>query len=1389
MRWLVRLVLGTIAFVLIALIVIAIVLETSWGREQIRSHAEAALADSFPGSRVESIDGSVFGTLVLHGISIAGADGKPVVTVGTVEVEVNMFALLIKHVRVKRLAVDDVVIVPHAPATKESKEDGGGGSWSLALENVEVRHAQIVMPAGRVELSGLDVDATLDAPAGHALVALVRASGNWRDQPATAIALATFDKGAVEVPFAIGVAGGDEPARAIALDVRMSEAGVLDGAVVARVPVVAARALGAIELPAELAALVTTHASQIDLRAEAGAASVRALMTADVTARSARGLVIAEAPDLAPLTQGKVTGGATAVAALEADPDHLRGLVSVKGDRDGHHAVALVAVDATRDGAWTLTEANTDIGVAHASVIAKLIRHGDAIELASAKLQGHAAELATEKVSADDLDVLFTAKGPLWPKLELHGEGSIDGTDLAVSGTALDEAHVRLARGKVGSDGAIDVDIASHSVVMTGGATWSGEGGHVALHGKTLALADLHTSNGTGQVVAGGRYQLDTGDLAGDVTAHDVAVAAFAPGHAGVAAGHAKVARKAGGWDASAQLTATGLVVATDHPPCDASATVELHGRRLALHASTSAAAVGLVSFDSELDAPRDVTDVAAWRRLDRRALRSAKLAATKVELAGADPALSGALDGELDVSGTTSGGALHLTGVHTSRGDVDVDLALAPPEHADLAPRLTASMAGIAQATATIELALPAHPFDPAAWRKLGRGAIAGGKLDSGNITLEPQMLERLGVHTPYRGTVALSGELAPRATSASITLAVHGFQGGALVQPIDLDVTATTDQQGTRATGTVETGGKPLLALDAGLPITIDQLRTADPTTAPLAGRLGLPALADPGAPPPTIEAHKLLAMFGREDVEAGTLSGTVTLAGTPRAPTVKANLTAHDIALKASVEGRAPALLHDLTLVASWDRVNASFDLTAHEPTGGLLHVNAHGEPAHAATLVAKLDAATFDIAPVTAFAPGALGASRGVLDASLTLDGFDPDHGKLTGGLHVHDARVPLHDLIGTLRQADLDVRSDGSLIKVKVGGKLGRGSVDGTAKVTLVGSTPSKADITLALTQISLIRAHQPVIDAEVTAKLTNGKKWTGDVTISKAHVVVPSSGGTTLLEAATPGDLVFVDAPPKNPTSLLQRPPPSHPWLVTNVTLDTTRVDVQDDEYKVAAWIGGKLSVSVGGESIGMDGTIDTQRADLELFGDRNAQLDHARVVFDGTIDPVLDVRVIRDLDTLVVTADVGGRASKPEVTFSSDSGSYSQGDLAAFFVGGQPDGDRGEVGQAAAAAAAGYASALFTKKLNKLLPIHLDLELRYEAATATTSDAFDVARQLGADTHLEYRHLLDPRPDENVDEGIIEHHLGESWLVRTSIGRSALEWNGGGEIQHRWHW
>jgi translocation and assembly module TamB len=717
----------------------------------------------------------------------------------------------------------------------------------------------------------------------------------------------------------------------------------------------------------------------------------------------------------------------------------------------------------------------------------------------------------------------------------------------------------------------------------------------------------------------------------------------------------------------------------------------------------------------------------------------------------------------------------------------VEADLLLGAGERDRLAATVATRLTGIAAIDGTAELELPAHPFDPDGWAALGRGVLASAHLQTRPIAFAPETFAHFGVEAPYHGTLELAADLAAGAREVAVHADMRGMQGGALLRPLDVQLDGKADANGVVVTGGVSAASQQLVALIAQIPGAIDVANLANVPAQPLTGTVAIAALPQRGVPPATIAARDVLAIFGRDDVTEGKLAGTIELGGTLGAPTATASFAATDVAIRPSVEGRPPARLATLALTSGWSGdTGLDVDLDAREARDQSLHVKAHGRPQEPRKIVGNFIAHDFDIAPLTAFAPDPIGAARGVLDADLDLDGFDPETGNLHGTLHVSHARVPLHDRIGTLRDGDLALDVKDHTIQAKLSGKLGRGTIDGKGTIELVGSTPRRADAKLTLHAISLIQSHQPVIDANVTAHLEYGKLWSGDVEIANGHVVVPAAAGHALLDAKTPTDLVFVDAPPQKATPLLHRPPPTHPWLVMRVQLNKeTRIEVQDEQYQASGRASGKLVVAVGGESIGVDGTISAERGDLQLFG-QLSELDRGEVTFDGTLDPMLDLRVSRDLDSITVTASVSGRASKPQINFEADTGTYSQGDLLAMFVGGQPSEDRGEAGQAAATAAAGYASQLIAKKLEKLLPIKL--QWGYVPATADASEAVRASRWLNDDTYMEYREHPEARPDENPHEAFIEYHLGGNWLLRGALGLGTNN-TGSGELQHRWHW
>ena len=436
-----------------------------------------------------------------------------------------------------------------------------------------------------------------------------------------------------------------------------------------------------------------------------------------------------------------------------------------------------------------------------------------------------------------------------------------------------------------------------------------------------------------------------------------------------------------------------------------------------------------------------------------------------------------------------------------------------------------------------------------------------------------------------------------------------------------------------------------------------------------------------------------------------------------------------------------------------------------------------------------LTATVQAVNFDIAPATAFAPGALSAAKGTITADLKLQGVDPDTGVVEGKLQIHGGRYPLSPLLGTLRSIEAELTIANQRVTIAaIDGKLGKGTVHASGYVTLAGSEPKKLHVDGVLTDISLVRAFQPTIGANVAIDLTNsGTQFTGDIVVSRAHVEIVTSGGAQLLDATPPSDLLFVEDGQLGDIKLGARQPPTKPWLLANVDIRSTAIEILQEQFQIRGAASGKVELSLGQGSVGLDGTIEATRGDIDLLGTRS-QLERGEVIFDGTVDPLLNVRVIRELDALTITAQVSGRASKPELTMSSDSGSYTQGELYSFFLGGQSSGsDAAQAGYAAGAGyASSYASRLFNEQLGKRL--HLPtLNLNYEVGTATSTQALRVGKYFTSKLFIALRAHPEARVDENASEILGEYHLRNNIVLEAQWGLDGA--NDSTDLVRRWNW
>jgi len=1413
LRWIKRIVLGLLALSVVAIIVGLIAIHTDWGRDLARKQVESALASSFPGgAKVGVVEGSILGTLTVHDLELDGLDGKPFIVVKTARIRIAL-APLVRHIaRIELVELDDVLIDKHPQPARPPEipeVPKPPSAWSVELPDIAVTHARIHVATETRTIDVVDVDATasLSIDTGAITVA-ARAAGAWSGRKVDATAIVRYVRGTVALPFAEATVG-----KASVLGMGVHVGSEIDGVVSAWIPAETAKALAAIELPGDVALLASAHAGAVDAQARMASATVRAVVQANLAAKSAQGLVIADVRDGAALDR-RFAGSGIVTASVDASMDHVRGIVTLDGVRPvdpmlfGPASIrgkTLVAVDASLTNAWLFIEAGFDLGRGHATVIAELTRAKDgAIAIVKSNLIATARKIGARKT---DLSIAYIsanarASGPLWPKPELHVVGMLGGDELRFAKTAIETVDVRFdatrsatthvdvtgvrqgprllgsvsldAHGTLDANNVITAEIDSHTITTAANGVWSGAGGHVVVDLPTVTVRDFRTGNADGTVVVNAAYAKDTSDLDGSVDAKNVSLATLAPGLKGTVGAKLTIARHGGRWSGGGTVTGKNLEL-PNRPLFDVDGKLAVAGRRVTVDATATSQA-GTVTIVADVDGPNDLTDGAAWQRLERRALRTVSVELAHVD--GTKLGATGIADGKVALTAKDATGEIRVREIQTKAGAIDGKVAFAS-RGTDVAATITANLEAVDTFDGAIVVALPAHVFDPAAWQALGRGVVRSATFHAHPVDVDPKMLARLHVVTPYHGRVEATVVVTEGVKDVTAAVDVTRIGGGLVKQPVDVHLEGTIDDHTAHVAMTGKTGAITFVTAAGSAPFDVDHPR--DLLTAPITGTIEIPSTP----------AKDLAAILGRNDVSAGKLEGTITVAGIVSVPTGDLKLTADGVTIPASVSGRPPAKLEKLVATGHWGGVSGEVDINGTEGGGGILHLAARGRPDQLATLAASFEAARFDIAPFAAFMPGALAGARGVVDASLVLKGFDPDTGDLRGMLQIHGGRLPLSSLLGTMRAAEVELSIAGHKVNAKLDAKLGKGTIKGTGTVVLVGSTPSKAEADVTLAQISLIRAFQPTIDARITATFAHGpSQWTGNIVVSKGHVLVASAGGAKLLDVGAPDDMIFVDKVVAPTTSVLTRPPPSRPWLIAAIEIKPTTIDILQDQLEVRGGASGKLTMSLGQGSVGLDGEIDAQRGDIDLLGSRSL-LDHGSLVFDGTIDPLLDVRVIRELGDLTITADITGRLSDPTPQLSSDTGSYTQGELYSFFLGGQPSGDRSEVGQAAIAAGAGIASSVVSKQLNqrlfsKLFP-HTDLKFNYEAASASSSDAIRVGFWYNRRIFLAGRsHFAESRVDENQYEGILELHLTTDSLIQANVGDRGYD---GADYVRRYRW
>ncbi|HTJ42467.1 MAG TPA: translocation/assembly module TamB domain-containing protein [Kofleriaceae bacterium] len=933
----------------------------------------------------------------------------------------------------------------------------------------------------------------------------------------------------------------------------------------------------------------------------------------------------------------------------------------------------------------------------------------------------------------------------------------------------------------------IDVALGDHRL-RTKGLDWSGHGGTIVVDDTTVTARGITSHLATGQVAVDATYHragARQGDADAKVTVAHLDLAeidrAFGLGgvYHGTAEGTAKVSRQGTAIRAQVDAAVNQLIARFDAPPVDVRAKASVAPGDVRFDGDIKNAKLGDVAIAVAIDAPHRIDDVRAWRRLDRHAVRSASVTLTGLDVkqlaavAGDQDATGGRIDGKLTFDGGAPAGKITAKGIAMPElpSPLDLVLSLATDARAMTTVGVDANERGLATAKASAILRLPDRPFDPIAWRSLDPHDVYGAHLRVDGDLKDQELVRKLGLASAaWHGKASVDVDVAAALAKGTMIAKLAQFHGGPIVEPIDGELAITVDPNGIAGRLTTVFQKRPLVEGQFGTSTKPAQvlaaLRSGDPRQVdalPVRGQLTMER----------IRIGDLLHALGRSGQKTtGEASLAIAVGGTVGETAGKARLWFDGL-------GTEDVVVDELSATATWQGPAFEVQVKGDEKGGGTLSMAAKAELGKLETASAKIQASKFDLAPIARLLPPSVGVG-GVVDADMDLTGASFASGKVAGRLHVAKGQVPINPVVGTLHGADIEVKAQGDGVTIAAKGDIGRGTIDLKAQTQLVGLLPVRGAADVTMKQITMINEAQPKIDGIAHIDLgKTGDTWNVNVDMRRVFVTLPDQKGNKLHPPGKPGDVVFIQdgrPPPKQTapppkTSAVVGTRPRAPYLIATVDIGQVRIESKE----LRGLVMGKLRATIGEDAVAIDGAIDAGRCDVTL-SDRRYRVDHAYVRFDGSADPLLDVRLVHDFSTVTLYVTLQGRMSNPRLELSSDPNTYSQSELLGFLMGGEPG---APPAHGVADVAAGLASSFLSNKVKgyaeKWTGVSLDV-LKFEAATSTSSAALTIGKWVSQKLFVEWRQRVDGRFDENASEAEVEYWLGRRVVIDGTAGDRGVD-------------
>ena len=350
-----------------------------------------------------------------------------------------------------------------------------------------------------------------------------------------------------------------------------------------------------------------------------------------------------------------------------------------------------------------------------------------------------------------------------------------------------------------------------------------------------------------------------------------------------------------------------------------------------------------------------------------------------------------------------------------------------------------------------------------------------------------------------------------------------------------------------------------------------------------------------------------------------------------------------------------------------------------------------------------------------------------------------------------------------------------------------------GSIDAWGNVALDSYMPKTIDVSLKMENWPAMNTSEYLVYTAANIRL-NGPmealKLGGKVGVLWG-VIKPELnflGSETVKQDGTIQVVYNGVAPPPPPPA----PPLPFANVYQNLTINLTAEIHRNTWVKVAgsaAELEGKVRVlKKSGGPVALVGAIDTVRGQIALAG-QPLTLQKGELTFTGgaKIDPSLDIVAQRQLPQYTVSSNIGGTASKPTLTFSSDP-EMSQADILAVLMFGRPtselnNGQQASLQSQAATIAGSYAANALGQQVADALGLQA-LQFSVENGMAA------VGTYLTQDVFLSASQNVAPQteqvPGQPSQKATIQYYLTKHVEINTSESRSSL--GNASELNLIWH-